>query len=458
MIHLRDYQQTAVDSIRAAYAEGARAPLFVAPTGSGKTVTFAYIAHHGTQRGTRICIVVHRRELIRQTCRTLGAFGVPHGVIAPGHRATGHSVQVASVQTLVRRDAPPFDLMILDEAHHAAAGSWQRVAQAQPQARILGVTATPCRLDGKGLGNVFDRLILGPSIKQLTAAGHLSPARVFAPAQALDLKGIRTRGGDYAREQLEGMLNSRAITGCAVEHYRRHCDGYPAIAFCASVAHAEAVAEQFRAEGYRAASIDGSMQPDQRDGLVADLDHGRLSVLTSCDLINEGFDVPRVSAAILLRPTKSLGLHMQQIGRALRPYPGKEHAVILDHVGNVLRHGMPDADRQWSLDRGVEQEAREDAGQPAARQCPACFAVHEWAPACPYCGALYPAPAPRPAPKQQAGELVEMTQAEVSALYEQAKQAGTLSAYHVWAKAARRKPGAAFEAFLRNRKRKRVTA
>lgn len=392
MIQLRDYQQDGVTDIRDAYRSGKRSPLFVAPTGSGKTVLFAFIANGTSRKGNSVLILVHRQELVDQTCRTLRAFGVPHGVVAAGRTPDRtHAVQVASVQTLVRRLAQyrP-DLIIIDEAHHGTAGSWRKVLDAYPHARVLGVTATPERLDGRGLGEVFDALVMGPQVRDLIRNGHLAPPLYFAPPQSADFSSIHIRGGDFAQDELAKVMDKASITGDAVEHYRRICQGAPAVAFCASVAHAQHVAEQFAAAGYRAGTIDGNMEREERRDIVRALGDGRLNVLTSCEIINEGFDLPIVVAAILLRPTMSLGLHLQQIGRVLRPAPGKTRAIILDHVGNLARHGLAEDTREWSLE-GRRKKGKRKADEPEVEvfQCPNCYCCHAPAPECPQCGHIY---------------------------------------------------------------------
>lgn len=379
------------------------------PTGGGKTAIFSWIAMMAAQRGGRILILVHRQELLRQCSASLDRLGVRHGLIAAGCGWMAESVQVASVQTLVRRmgrlDWQP-TLIIIDECHHAVAGSWRKVIDACPEALLLGVTATPQRLDGRGLSDVFQHMVVGPSIADLTAMGYLSPTRVYVPPMKANLKGVRTRGGDYDIRELNNRMDTARVTGDAVEHYSRVCSGAPAIAFCVTVEHAKHVAEQFREAGYRAESLDGAMNSSHRAQLIADLGAGRLDVLTSCEIVSEGTDIPVVTAAILLRPTQSEGLYLQQVGRVLRPAPGKEFAVILDHVGNTLTHGLPSEEREWSLEG---KKKRDNKAAPSVRVCPQCFAAHTPTPKCPCCGFIYQEPGGR-ATKFEAsdGELAEV--------------------------------------------------
>lgn len=454
---LRDYQQSAVDRLRLSFRSGKRAPLLVLPTGGGKTYVFCYIASQASERGSRVLILVHRQELLRQTSRSLERLGVVHGLIAPGASPTHDAVQVASVQTLARRiDRMTWrpDLIVVDEAHHAVAGTWAKVLAAWPAARVLGVTATPVRLDGRGLGDAFDDLVVGPSVADLVAHGHLSPFVCFAPEIGVNLEGIKSRAGDYSLDEVASRVDKPMITGDAVGHYRKIVQGAPSIAFCASVSHAQHVAEAFRAAGYSAASLDGTMDDATRARAIADLGARRLNVLTSCEIISEGTDIPVVSAAILLRPTQSVSLHLQQCGRVLRPAEGKDRAIILDHVKNIERLGFPDDEREWSLDGRPRKKGKaKDEEEVPIRVCPQCYNAHRPAPTCPHCGFVYEVKERKI--EQGEGELVELDrekiQRERKSQQGKAQTLGDLLAiekargyrpgwaHHVWsARAARR--------------------
>lgn len=398
MIALRDYQEQIISDLRHAFTTGCRAPLLVAPTGSGKTVLFSYIASQAAIKGNGTLILVHRQELLRQTSDTLARFGVEHGLIAPGQEHTEALVQVASVPTLVRRlGAIAWEpgLIVADEAHHVTRKTGHgRILAHYASARVLGVTATPERLDGKGLGvaagGYFDILVMGPSVRDLVEQGHLSRPLVYAPATQLNLSSIRTLAGDYEQGALAIVMDRPAIYGDAVKHYRQYCDRAPAIAFCVSVAHAEHVAEAFRSAGYQAASIDGTLDDRTRRQRIEDLGSGKLHILASCEIISEGTDIPIVAGALLLRPTQSLSLCLQQVGRALRPFPGKERAIIIDAVGNTLRHGHPLEDRLWSLNSKPRRQRKDPEAKTPLKVCPQCECAHAPAPACPECGNPYP--------------------------------------------------------------------
>jgi superfamily II DNA or RNA helicase len=372
-MNLRSYQQQLITKIRGRYQLGDRSVLAVLPTGGGKTVCFSYIAEQAAIKGNRVCVMVHRAELLDQASKSMP---MHHGLIAANRSMDlSHAVQVASVQTLARRLArfprDFFQLLIVDEAHHTTAGTWKQVIEHFSSARLLGVTATPIRTDGRGLGENYQSMVVGPTAKWLTDNGFLADARVLAPP-GIDTKGLRKRMGDFDMKQAEGLLQEGQVMGDCLTHYKQHLSGQTAIAFCCSVAHAEAVAGLFQANGIAAASIDGKMDSAQRRQLLGSLGRGEIKVLTSCSLIGEGVDVPSVGGCILLRPTQSVALHLQMIGRCLRPSPGKAKAVVLDHVGNTLRLGHHLEEREWSLDG---KKKRDSERVPSVKVCPECFAA-----------------------------------------------------------------------------------
>jgi DNA repair protein RadD len=423
---LRDYQSRAIHDLRLAYRLGARAPLLVAATGCGKTVIFSAITAGAVERGRRVLILVHRRELIRQASAKLTHAGVTHGIIAAGFEPSDQAVQVASVQTLARRlklQTWQPDLIVVDEAHHAVAGTWSQILDHWPHALRLGVTATPVRRDGRGLGSMFDRLVLGPSVQDLTAQGFLTSAKIYLPASPVQLGKLRVRSGDYAPEEAAAALDKPTITGDVIEHFQRLGRGCSAIAFCCTTAHAEHVARQFCDSGITSQVLLGTTAVEQREQALHDLATGALQVLVSVDVISEGTDVPSVGAAILLRPTQSEGLYLQQVGRVLRPAPGKTHALILDHVGNVHRHGFPDDHREWSLDDARRRTRNGGPPAPAVRTCEVCFAAFKPQPICPVCGAEC-TPDPRRALKQVDGELQELKRVNAQLRQEERRKQG----------------------------------
>lgn len=453
MIHLRNYQDWAVNGIRSAFARLIAAVLLVIPTGGGKTVIFTFIAHAMAQRKKRALILVHRVELLRQTSSALSKFGVEHGMINPQYTPNfDNFVQVASVQTIIKRlnyfvsiNWIP-DVIVVDEAHHATAGSWRDTINffkdINPDLKVLGVTATPVRTDGQGLGTehdgMFDEIVMGPSVKWLMDEGYLVRAKVLSPPKKYQSPKKRGRG-DYNKNDLSALVNKPTITGDVVSHYEQVAKGKPAIVFCTTVEHTETVAAEFRARGYKFYAIDGKTDDDVRARILNGLIDGSVEGVVSCDLINEGTDVPAAVVAILLRETQSLGLHLQQIGRVLRPVyaPGydlstregrlaaiaasdKPCAFVLDHVGNVgswidgefiVNHGLPDEEHEWTLDGETKSKRGKMAQEETVKiqYCLVCFAAHEPASVCPECGHVHVIK--DRTPKQTEGELQEITAA-----------------------------------------------
>lgn len=386
---LRQYQERFVDDIRGAFTRQKRV-LGVMPTGAGKTACFSYVARGTAQKQKRVLILTHRDFLHRQVCQALESWGVGHGKLKGGSRfLTRNPVTVASVFTLVNRldrFIPP-DLIIIDEAHHVAANrnSWHKVLDKFPDAFVLGVTATPIRADGNGLGDLFKEMVVGPQTIELIIQGYLSAAEVYAPSDTLDLRGVTVRGGDFVIGELDKTMGKPKITGDAVSHYTRITPNKQAVAFCCSIEHAEKVADAFNAAGYVAEAVHGKMDQFDIDQVFMRYDQGKTKIVTACNLISEGFDMPAIEVVILLRPTKSLGLYLQMVGRGIRPSPGKEKTVVLDHAGCTAMHGFVDEIRPWELTGSIERQIRAPSVV-GARICKFCFAYFPTADVCPVCG------------------------------------------------------------------------
>lgn len=385
-MHLRPYQEKATSDIRDAFTKHRRV-LFVMATGGGKTATVTYIAKGVENKGKRVLILAHRRELLHQISDALRKWRVRHSIIdaeTPGIPRT--NVVVGSVFTVFRRLSfmPQYDLIIQDEAHHCSgSNTFSSVLNNFRHARHLGITATPARHSMEPMGASFDTLVFGPQTAELIASGFLCAPAIYAPAIP-DLTGVPVRAGDYAIGELSAAMDKPSITGDSIKHYRKLGEGKRAIVFTVSITHAEDVAHEFNAAGIPAANVDGKMDRAERDRRIRRFADGTTPVLTSVNLISEGFDCPQAEVGIMLRPTESMPLYLQMVGRLLRPYEGKQHAIILDHAGLTRKHGFPDEPREWSLD-GITQAQKEYV--PRVRTCERCFAC--FSPTlqeCPRCG------------------------------------------------------------------------
>jgi superfamily II DNA or RNA helicase len=424
---LRDYQDNIIEKSRSLMRGGIKRIFITSPTGSGKTVLSASMIQAAAQRGRRSYFLCPRVEILKQTSDAFSRFGIHHGIVAAGFPETDALIQVCSIQTVYRRlnKMPEPYFVVIDEAAHVPAISWAAVLDTWGDAYRFGLSATPCRLNGGGFRQWFDALVEGPTVAELIGGGWLAPYKMYGPSD-VDLSGLHTRAGDYLPEELAPRVDKATITGEVIDHYQRLADGTQAVVFCVSVAHSKNVAAAFNSAGITAEHIDGSFTPDERDRIISEYRAGKTRVLTNCNLIVEGFDFANIETCILLRPTQSLAMYMQMIGRALRPAPGKV-CKILDHVGNYKRHGLPDTPRKWSLD-GIEKRKKGDSVQSVLiRQCSVCFYVHVPAPACPACGFVYEIK--RDAPQIINGELAEIDQQvveQVESFKDQRRKARTL--------------------------------
>lgn len=406
MIALRPYQSAMIDKARDLMRQNVRRVLMVAPTGAGKRLMAVHTIGRAVARGKRCWFLVHRKELLDQACRSLDEACVQFGVIQSGVRPDYRQpVQVASVQTMTGRlgmtkQAPigslrerqrsaaaeliEPDFIFADEAHHARAATWERILTGYPKAFVLGFTATPLRLDGRSLGHQFDRLVIGPSTRELIDGGFLADYRLFAPPGA-DLSNVRSQMGDYRPDDLAEAVDRPQIVGDVVAHYQRHANGTQAVCFGVNVQHSQHIAAAFAQAGISARHLDGTTSRNERSIIMDDFAAGRFRVLCNVDILGEGLDVAGIETVICARPTQSLSVYLQQIGRGLRVKPDGRRAIILDHAGNSLRHGLPDEPREWSLEDDPKRRKR--ASSAGVRICPACFAaLVAQARICPECG------------------------------------------------------------------------
>lgn len=392
---------------------GTRSIIIQSPVGSGKTLLTGFMLKAASEKGMASWFTVHRRELIKQSIDAFNEVGVPHGVIASGFPENPNAlIQIGSIQTLARRfkNLPMPKLIVWDEAHHTAALSWAKIHNSLSDAFHIGLTATPERLDGKGLRCFFSELVSGPSVTWLIENGFLAPYKLFAPP-GIDTGGIKKRMGDFAIDELERAADKSSITGNAVDHYIKLSAGKRAIVFCVSIEHSKHVVSEFLGRGIAAEHVDGETEKNERDARVSRFRDGKTLILSNVELFGEGFDLPEIETAILLRPTHSLCLFLQQTGRALRPAKGKTQAIILDHAGNTARHGLPDEHHSWSLD-GREGRTQGNGKTKSVKICPSCYAA-QWPGRthCAFCGFEFEIKSRKVA--QEAGDLVEVNLARV---------------------------------------------
>lgn len=423
-MQLRDYQQDLVCGVHDAWAEGYKRPCIVLPCGGGKSIITADMAKRATDKGKDVLFLVHRQELCEQIEETFVNYGVDM-----------EGCNIGMVQTITRRlgKIPPPKLIITDENHHCLASSYKRIYEYY-KTYCVGVTATPVRLNGGGLGEINDKLVIGISAKELIARECLAPYDYYAPPVA-DLSGIKSRNGDYAPEDIENALNKPHIYGDVIKYYKELAEGIKGVCYCATVNHSKDMAKAFNDAGISAAHIDGSTPKSERAEIVRKFRDSEITILCNVDLISEGFDVPDCGVSILLRPTKSLTLYIQQAMRCMRYRPNKK-AIIIDHVGNVHRHGLPDMDREWTLD---PKPPRKKQNTVSVRQCTECYFTHIPAPVCPNCGHVYEI-------KQQATPK-EIQQAKLQKIVEAYKlpaECRTLQELYAYAKKKGYKPGWAY--------------
>lgn len=404
---LRPRQLKAIDDLRAAYRAGHRAPVLVAATGFGKTHTSAVIIREAVARGRRVWFLAHLREILQATATKLASEGIEHGYIMAGRPESDAAVQLAMVQTAARRlgrYAKP-DLIVVDEAHLAVAETYRKVFEDAGNPHLLHLTATPVRLDGKGMREVADVIVPTCGTAELIAEGLLVPVRYYAPSRP-DLTGVHTVAGEYNQGELADAMNKPSITGDAVGHYRKLAHGRPAVAFCTNVKHAQDTAKAFGLAGYRAVAISGDSDQTERDAALQGLADGTIDVVVNCQLWVAGVDCPAIGCIIMLAPTKSLTKYLQSVGRGLRTHPGKTDCIVLDHAGNAYTHGLPTEARDWSLDGAKKRTRAAGEDVESVRQCDRCYFVHTPAPVCPNCGHVHPVKERRV--QQTEGELAEL--------------------------------------------------
>ena len=406
-MQLRPYQLDLFQKTQTAFLQGSRRPLVVAPCGAGKSYLFAEMVR---KTNGEALVLTHRQELKEQHEKLFRNLGI-------------ENARVAMVLTEANRlgQYPTPALIVADEAHLSRSNSWMRVID-HYNTWTVGLTATPVRLDGKPLGDVFDAMVEGVDVKWLIEHQNLAPYEYYAPT-LVETDGLRTLAGDYVASDLEKLMNERAIYGDVIESYRRFAPGERTICYCVSVNHAIQTANAFRDAGIRAEHLSAGTLPRRRREILEDFRNGGFDILCNVGIISEGVSINEVSCCILLRPTESVALGIQQMMRCMRYLPGKT-AKIIDCVGNYTRIGLPDDEREWSLSKPVpKRRQHDDNGNFYIRCCPECFLTFKTAPVCPFCGSEYPLH-PREIKAHQDIELQRITAeeaAQVAALKKQAR-------------------------------------
>lgn len=447
---LRPYQQHGLDDLRSAFARGVKRVIFKLPTGGGKTELAKAIVNSAVSKGKRVAFVCNRIELISQTSRRFLAAGIPHGVMQGENSHSIHSqVMVCSIQTLSRRKAQDFDLIIIDEAHGVAGSTaYKSLIFSLNNVPVVGLTATPY---SKGLakhyaelnGPLFQEMVVGATIADLIGDGFLVDVDIFAPEQYQpDLSKVRIVAGDYDETELAEAVDKPKLIGDIVAHWKKLGRGKPTIVFATNIAHSKHICGMFNAAGIVAEHVDYTVTDEDRGAILDRVRRHETTVLCNPALLAEGLDIPQLEVMILARPTKSLIRYIQQAGRILRPYPGKAKALILDHSGTCAKLGFPTDDHDIPLCDGKPRNASESKPrEKEPKVCSGCGYLKEpGVHACPSCGF---APERKSDVEVAEGELKPMSRKDRDALPMEAKQA-IYSAMIGWALGKGMKPGRAY--------------
>ena len=410
MFCLRLYQENAITEAAVKIGGGCRSLILVSPTGSGKTIIGSHIILKAITKGNQTLFLAHRKELVDQCSKKLAALSLPHGIIMAGHPYDSLApIQVASLQTANRRELPAgFRLIIIDECHHAAAESYKKILEQFPDAVVIGLTATPYRADGEGLGDVFQDWVRVATIQDLTDKGFLVPCRYWSPGLP-QLAGVRRKGADFESESLGAEMSKPKLIGDVVKNYQAIAGGERGICFAVNKFHAQALTDAFNEAKVSAAFLHDSTGKKERERILAWHRLGKYLILVNVGILSEGYDDPAVSVCIQARPTLSVGLHIQQIGRVLRPFSGKTFAKVIDHAGNCRRLGLME-DHPVDLEGGLKKKLKrnEDDIAPALKTCRECYAIFPAAlDACPCCGVEAKGPVRTIITKE--GDLKELT-------------------------------------------------
>lgn len=386
MQKLRPYQNEAIDMLRASIQRHKRSILCV-PTGGGKTTIVSSMIASAISKGKSILFLAHRKELLTQAIERLESFGLSPGLIQGSNTKPNLNLNVASVQTLRNRlhSICPPDIIFIDECHLAMANSYRTILDHYPDSFVVGMTATPSRLDGKPLGDIFNDIVNPISINLLTSLNFLCHVRKFANKEHIDLDGVGSIGGDFNSAQLYSKFNKSTLYAGVVNNYIKFAKHRSFIVFCVNVEHSKNTAQAFQNAGILCEHLDGETPQHLRDITIAKLKSGIIQGVSNVGLFTEGFDMPHISCVILNRATQSLALYLQMVGRGLRPAPNKTDLVVIDHGDNVMRHGWYDTEHEWSLTQKKKKSDKQNAFP--VRLCESCEAMMPVSTnICPECG------------------------------------------------------------------------
>lgn len=387
---LRLYQNEVIDQVRDRLGKGIKRLIIALPTGSGKTTIASEIIKRSKEKGKRSLFLAHRQELVYQAVARLDCWGINAGVIMNHHKWTGNAVHVASIQTLYRRDLPPADLIIVDEAHHSCSPTLKRVLDSYPDAIVLGLTATPYRMDGRPLGDIYEDIIAPISVQALIDQKYLVRPRYYGAKQ--DLSGVKVRLGDYDSKELFVRADKKVLYDGVVDKFRQFGKG-KALVFCINIEHSRKTLQTFLDAGYKAAHLDCDTSDDERKAVLDKFRSGELDILTNVAILTEGYDLPSITTIILNRATKSKCLYTQMVGRGLRPYDDKDACIVIDHGNNVYEHGFVEWEETFDIHKRKEEKNGKDlkGALMPVKECPACFRlVHAKSLRCFFCAHEFP--------------------------------------------------------------------
>jgi len=396
---LRQYQKDVLNELVRSHKQGKNKVILQAATGAGKTVMAAALVKYFVKHNLTVLFLAHRRELITQASDKLDQSDIQHGIIMANHRSDEtYSVQIASVDTLRARainakkmELPKADVIFIDECHRSLSNTYLKLIELYKDSLLIGLTATPVRGNGEGLGSVYEHMVSAPSIKKLTELGSLVDVTYYSPSVP-DLKGIGVIGGDFNSKSLNDRMDQPKLVGDIVSTWKHLAKGKQTLVFASGVKHSQNLMEAFKSNGIKAGHLDGGTENDEREQILKDFNSGKITVLCNCMVLTEGFDAPCAEVCVLARPTKSLGLYIQMVGRVLRPHESKEKAMVIDHSGAVYINGFVDDEHQWDLGSGIlrkRAERKERTREDSVIVCEGCFRTYSGSNICPTCGKMH---------------------------------------------------------------------